>query len=137
MLAWTVPKLAKMAGVGTDTIYRFEHERQETKPETIAKIASALGDAVERVRSGEVKMELTPVECRAARVLLGWSLAYLAGRAGVRKQTVHRFERGQEMQKAKLATIVKLRQALEDGVEFGGDGWLRLRVAEAGGASSE
>lgn len=34
------------------------------------------------------------------------------------------------MQKAKLATIVKLRQALEDGVEFGGDGWIRLRVAQ-------
>lgn len=46
------------------------------------------------------------------------------------RQTVHRFERGQEMQKAKLATIVKLRQALEEGVEFGGDGWIRLRVAE-------
>lgn len=39
------------------------------------------------------------------------------------------------MQKAKLATIVKLRQALEDGIEFGEDGWLRLRVDLVDGAS--
>ena len=79
-------------------------------------------------------MDLSPAECRAARALLDWSLDELSERSGIDRQTIHRYER--ETQKAKLATIVKLRQALEDGVEFGGDGWLRLRVVEEA-ASSE
>jgi len=125
-LGWSIPTLSCLSGASTSTIHFFENGQQEAKSETIAKLLAAFGDAVERVRRGETRIDLVPAQCRGARGLLGWSVPYLAGRSGVDAITIHRYER--ETQKAKLATVVKLRQALEEGVEFGGDGWLRLRV---------
>ncbi len=37
---------------------------------------------------------MTPVHCRAARALLGWSQNDLASRAGVSRSTIADFERG-------------------------------------------
>jgi DNA-binding XRE family transcriptional regulator len=59
---------------------------------------------------------MTPVQCKMARVGLGWGVRDLAQKAQVSTQTVTRFEKGEELRPITLATI---RKALElGGVEF-------------------
>jgi DNA-binding XRE family transcriptional regulator len=69
--------------------------------------------------------ELSPAQCRAARGLLDWTRAELSEAAGVSERALANFESGDV--KPIRATRKAIRQAFEaEGVEFGGDGWLRL-----------
>ncbi|MGZ9723491.1 helix-turn-helix domain-containing protein [Rhizobium miluonense] len=52
------------------------------------------------------------VQCRSARVALGWSVRELAEIAGASTQTIVRFEKGEEL---RPATIDRIKRALEDG----------------------
>lgn len=56
---------------------------------------------------------LTPRQLRAARVMLGWSRAALAKRAGVPVPTIEAFETGKT--DPRLTTVGKLRLAVERG----------------------
>jgi hypothetical protein len=68
---------------------------------------------------------ITATELRMARVALGIGVRALATRAGLSPATVSRAEMGRETM---TATLTKLQTALEQaGIEFGGDGWVRLR----------
>lgn len=59
---------------------------------------------------------VTPAQCREARRLLGWNAMKLAQTAEVAKNTVLRFERGEEIRKHNVTPI---RAALErNGIEF-------------------
>jgi transcriptional regulator with XRE-family HTH domain len=81
---------------------------------------------------------ITPEQCRAARKLLGWSIAQLATAAGLGIHGVVTFEATNSQ--SRHATRIKLRDALESaGIEFlaedaGGPG-VRLRTPAAGPAS--
>jgi transcriptional regulator with XRE-family HTH domain len=55
-------------------------------------------------------LTILPVQSRMARAALGWGVRDLARKAGVSPDTVARFERGDELRPATLAT---LRAALE------------------------
>ena len=64
---------------------------------------------------------LTRQQCRAGRVLAGWSVADLARQAHVGAATISRFEQG--LSAPRHPTLVVLRLALEHaGVRFGDDG---------------
>ncbi|TXI12326.1 MAG: XRE family transcriptional regulator [Rhizobium sp.] len=52
------------------------------------------------------------IQCRAARVALGWSVRELAKTASASTQTIVRFEKGEEL---RSATIDRIRNALEEG----------------------
>jgi transcriptional regulator with XRE-family HTH domain len=69
---------------------------------------------------------ITPEQSRAARKLLGWSIAQLATAAGLSIHAVVTFE-GTESA-ARPTTKMKLRSALEQaGIEFIADTGVRLR----------
>lgn len=53
---------------------------------------------------------LTPLACKAARVLLGWGVRDLAREAGVGVSSVVRYERGDDVREE---TIQKIKAALE------------------------
>lgn len=126
-LGWTVTELAFRSGVSPLTIRLFEAGERDTLPETIAKLAHAMG-AKPGKAGNKTALGLTPAECRVGRALLGWSLDTFAEKAGLDRQTIFRFEH--ERQEAGPVTAVKLRRALDEGgVEFGEDGWIRLRPA--------
>ncbi|WP_022729416.1 helix-turn-helix domain-containing protein [Fodinicurvata sediminis] len=70
-----------------------------------------------------------PVQCRMARVALGWGVRDLASAAKVSSDTISRFERGEEL---RARTVDDIRRALEDaGVVFipenGGGAGVRLK----------
>lgn len=70
---------------------------------------------------------LTPAQSRGARAMLGWNLQEVAKRSRVSDATINRFEIGKAA--SHPATQQALRQAFEAaGVEFGEDGWLRLKT---------
>jgi transcriptional regulator with XRE-family HTH domain len=50
-------------------------------------------------------MTLSVAQCRAARALLGWSVADLASAAAVGVMTVHRFEGGETVRSSSLDRI--------------------------------
>ena len=59
---------------------------------------------------------MLPVQCKMARVAVGWGVRDLAREAGVSTDTIARLERGEEL---KAATIASIRTAFETaGVEF-------------------
>jgi transcriptional regulator with XRE-family HTH domain len=61
----------------------------------------------------------TAAQIRAARGLLGWSVAEVAARAGVSARTVARCEIGQGMPQVTIRTLTRIRQAFVDaGIEF-------------------
>ena len=63
---------------------------------------------------------MTPPQCRAARVLLGWTVQTLANVADVSTTTVVNFENGNR--RAQSSTIRILRAAFETaGIEFLGE----------------
>ncbi|WP_456303592.1 helix-turn-helix domain-containing protein [Acetobacter papayae] len=69
------------------------------------------------------------VQCKMARVAVGWGVRELAAAADVSPNTIARLERGEEL---KASTIEAIRSALETaGVEFipenGGGAGVRLR----------
>lgn len=69
------------------------------------------------------------VQCKMARVAVGWGVRELAAAADVSPNTIARLERGEEL---KASTIEAIRSALEAaGVEFipenGGGAGVRLR----------
>jgi transcriptional regulator with XRE-family HTH domain len=69
---------------------------------------------------------MTPEQCRAARGWLGWSQQDLAERAGIAKNTVYGFERGQRALTPN--NLAALRRAIEaEGI--------RLLFDEAGAAA--
>jgi transcriptional regulator with XRE-family HTH domain len=75
---------------------------------------------------------INSVQCKMARVALGWTAATLARAAGVGVATVNRFEAGAASPIP--ATIAAMQRALESaGVEFidqnGGGAGVRLRKA--------
>lgn len=60
---------------------------------------------------------ITGEQCRAARALLGWSLADLEARSDIGQQAISKFENRES--EPMLKTVQKLRAVLEDaGVEF-------------------
>ena len=60
---------------------------------------------------------MTPAQCRAARVVLGWSQSDLADAANLNAKTVQNFESQKKMPQP--ATVGLLRRALERaGIEF-------------------
>jgi transcriptional regulator with XRE-family HTH domain len=61
-------------------------------------------------------MGMTIEQCRAARALLGWSAGQLADAAKLGIATVKRFEAGQTVQQASVATLAAALGAA--GVEF-------------------
>lgn len=61
-------------------------------------------------------MEITGLQIRAARVLLGWKATELADAAGVHVATVQRFETGATVIPAVRYAIVQAMQ--DEGVEF-------------------
>lgn len=72
------------------------------------------------------------VQCKMARVAIGWGVRELAAAANVSPNTIARLERGEEL---KASTIEAIRSALEAaGVEFipenGGGAGVRLRKEE-------
>lgn len=72
---------------------------------------------------------MTPVQCKMARVALGWGVRELAEKARVSTQTVTRLEKGDEL---RSKTVEAIRRALElGGAEFipanGGGPGVRLR----------
>jgi DNA-binding XRE family transcriptional regulator len=62
----------------------------------------------------------TGEQIRAARAMLGWSVATLASRAGVSWRTIQRAEAaGDQVPRMHIATVEKIQGALEaEGVEF-------------------
>lgn len=67
---------------------------------------------------------MTPKQCRAGRALLDWEMQRLAREVGVSRNTVSRFERGED---ALQSTVLKMQQAMEKaGVEFLPDNGVRL-----------
>lgn len=75
---------------------------------------------------------MAPVQCKMARVALGWGVRELAIAAQVSANTVTRLERGEDL---KPRTVAAIRQALEAaGIEFidpnGGGPGVRLRYAQ-------
>lgn len=69
------------------------------------------------------------VQCKMARVAIGWGVRELAAAANVSPNTIARLERGEEL---KASTIETIRSALEAaGIEFipenGGGAGVRLR----------
>ncbi len=65
---------------------------------------------------------MLPVQCKMARIAVGWGVRDLAAAAKVSTDTIARFERGEEL---KPRTLEAVRSALEKaGVEF---------IAENGG----
>jgi hypothetical protein len=61
----------------------------------------------------------TGPQCRAARGLLGWSVARLAEAAGVSWRTIQRAEASQGVPRMHIDTLEKIQFALEGaGVEF-------------------
>ncbi len=67
--------------------------------------------------ASDILLSVTRGQCRAARALLEWSLDEVAQRAGVGRNTVHRFESGEV--KPRAATLTVLRLAFEKaGIEF-------------------
>jgi transcriptional regulator with XRE-family HTH domain len=72
---------------------------------------------------------LLAVQCKMARVAVGWGVRELAAAADVSPNTIARLERGEEL---KASTIEAIRSTLEAaGVEFipenGGGAGVRLR----------
>ncbi len=49
--------------------------------------------------------EMTPVQCKMARVALGWGIRDLAKHAGVSPDTVARLERGERLRDATIEAI--------------------------------
>jgi transcriptional regulator with XRE-family HTH domain len=85
--------------------------------------------------SNNIKIVLSPPQCRAARALLGWSQDDLENASEVAKKTIADFERGARSPYAR--TLTDLQRALETaGIEFiaenGGGPGVRLR--KVGGA---
>jgi transcriptional regulator with XRE-family HTH domain len=76
-------------------------------------------------------MLFTPAQCRAARGLLGWSQAQLAGISKVATKTIADFERESRTPYDRtLADIGRVFEAA--GVEFTGDGQPGVRTGNAG-----
>lgn len=74
---------------------------------------------------------MLPVQCKMARVAVGWGVRELAREAGVSTDTIARLERGEEL---KPITLIAIQAALESaGVEFipenGGGAGVRLRIS--------
>ena len=68
--------------------------------------------------SGEIDnyAAVSPQACRAARELLGWTMAQLSERSQVHRDTIVRFEGGERVM---ARTVTSLQRALEDaGIEF-------------------
>lgn len=60
--------------------------------------------------------DIRPIQCRLARVALGWNVDRLSMEAKVSTQTVKRLERGEEL---RPATLQKIQAVLENaGIEF-------------------
>lgn len=73
---------------------------------------------------------LEPVQCRMARIAIGWGVRELATAAKVSVDTVSRLERGEKL---RPRTVEDIRRALEQaGVEFiaenGGGPGVRLKA---------
>lgn len=72
---------------------------------------------------------MLPVQCKMARVAVGWGVRELAREAGVSTDTIARLERGEEL---KPITLAMIQAALEvAGIEFipenGGGAGVRLK----------
>ncbi|MFV0623203.1 helix-turn-helix transcriptional regulator [Sphingomonas sp. ac-8] len=75
-------------------------------------------------------MELLPEQCRAARGLLNWTQAELAGRAGVSRSTVRDFE-GERHDLHRSTEALLLRSFDDAGVEMLSDTGVGVRLRKA------
>jgi DNA-binding XRE family transcriptional regulator len=67
---------------------------------------------VERTQQKSVQCyDLTGIQCRLARVALGWGLRELAKAADVSQQTIVRLEKGEEL---RPATLERIKDVLEE-----------------------
>lgn len=48
---------------------------------------------------------MQPIQCKMARVAVGWGVRELAKEAGVSTDTVARFERGEALKESTIATL--------------------------------
>ncbi len=76
---------------------------------------------------------MTPLQCKMARVALGWGVVDLAREARVSTQTIVRFERGEQL---KGQTVGKLQSTMENaGIGFipenGGGVGVRLKKSSS------
>jgi ribosome-binding protein aMBF1 (putative translation factor) len=72
-----------------------------------------------RLHPGEMPEGPTGRQIRAARSLLGWSIATLAQAAGVAARTITRAEAAEDLPDMRTSTLRRIRQALEgEGIEF-------------------
>ena len=68
---------------------------------------------------------MTPGQCRAARSWLRWSIRYTAKMAGISKNSLVRFEAGENVMHR---TVLKLKTAFEKaGIQFEGNVGVFLR----------
>lgn len=59
---------------------------------------------------------MLPIQCKLARVALGWGVRDLARETGMSPATITRFERGERLRER---TVAEMREVLErQGVEF-------------------
>lgn len=59
---------------------------------------------------------MVPVQCKMARIAIGWGIKKLAAAAGKSPEVIVRFERGEELE---TELVSKIREAFEDaGIEF-------------------
>lgn len=78
--------------------------------------------------------KIKAIQCKMARVAVGWGVRELAAAAAVSTDTIARLERGEAL---KESTVAAIRAALEvAGVQFipenGGGPGVRLRESEGG-----
>lgn len=112
-----------------DNLVRCRHLVRHMSPNDPPETARDAIRAIAKLRKAHEGVSVTPVQVRAARVLLGWNDALqLAKAAGVAIGTVRRFETGDKgSDLAKLAMIEALEEA---GIEFIERG-VRLREPKA------
>jgi transcriptional regulator with XRE-family HTH domain len=80
---------------------------------------------------------MIPVQCKMARVAVGWGVRELAEAAQVSPDTVARFERGEELRGRTLEALQKALEAA--GVVFtnGGEPGVKIRARGDGGTIAE
>lgn len=78
------------------------------------------GKTTERVRDAQSKSpwhgDMKGIQCKLARIALGWGVLELASAASVSTQTVTRLERGDKLRPSTLSAIQSVLEA--NGIEF-------------------
>jgi transcriptional regulator with XRE-family HTH domain len=115
---WSELDLAVRALISRRTIKTFEAGASSSTLATRTAIAAAFQSASDEAPRAALRRSLTAENCERGRLVLGWSCEQLAVAAGVRVDTVRRFECGRGQPQPR--TVKALSNALHDaGVVFG------------------